>query len=305
MTAAERVVAVEHAGPSELAELPVDDVLAALDRLPDGYRDLYYRWEAEQWGAGTLDFGEDRRQWTELASPVRDAVSRWIVPFYVAGEQVTNALVRFVDAARTEEQGVFLTTQLVDDARHSVFYDRFFAEVLDRSEADMERRVTRRAHDLDPHLRELFFEALPAAADRIGADRGNREALTEGVVLHHLLLEGTFALTVQRGILTYLQDGNVLPGLRGGLSAVVRDETRHVSFAMRYLRETVTDDERSRAVVAAAVGRYVPLILAPLDPARAPEASQGTSAFSIEDAHSFATKALVRRLRSIGVDVDL
>ncbi|MGH2818742.1 MAG: ribonucleotide-diphosphate reductase subunit beta, partial [Actinomycetota bacterium] len=112
-----------------LGDTPIDDVLATIDEEPPSYRDLYYRWERQQWEATAIDLSEDRRQWTEeLSEHLKRSLLWGLASFYVGEQQVTETLVPFVDAAPSEEQQVFLSTQLVDEARHTVFFDRFYAE---------------------------------------------------------------------------------------------------------------------------------------------------------------------------------
>jgi len=50
--------------------------------------------------------------------------------FFNGEDAVTDNLSPYIDAAPTEEQKYFLATQQVDEARHTVFFARFFREVL-------------------------------------------------------------------------------------------------------------------------------------------------------------------------------
>ncbi|MGH2808070.1 MAG: hypothetical protein ACRDKT_12445, partial [Actinomycetota bacterium] len=202
---------VQYASLDTLANTPVDDVLATLDAPVADYRQLYYRWERQQWEAGAIDFAADREQWRSLDASMRRSLLWWIAPFYVGEEQVTNSLVSFVDAAPTEEQGVFLTTQLVDEARHTVFLDRFVDEVVGDSGDGMGDRLRAQEPRLDGGLRRLLLEELPAVAERIRAqDDGDHSALVEGVVLYHILIEGALALAGQRFLLNFLRDNELL-----------------------------------------------------------------------------------------------
>src|SRR5918999_345868 len=183
---------IERAELDELGRTDIDDVLSIIDQDTPDYRALYYRWERQQWSAGTIDFSEDRRQWaTELTPELKRSFLWGLASFYVGEEQVTHTLVPFVDAAPTEEQQVFLTTQLVDEARHTVFFDRFYSEVLDEEGDDMESRLKRQAERLNDGFRTLLLEMLPAAAETIRRRPDDPAALVEGIVLYHIVIEGT------------------------------------------------------------------------------------------------------------------
>ena len=50
--------------------------------------------------------------------------------FFLGEERVTVELLPFAIAAPTHEAQAFLTTQISDEAKHMVFFDRFYREVL-------------------------------------------------------------------------------------------------------------------------------------------------------------------------------
>src|SRR5205085_8398590 len=92
----------------------IDDKLA---HLPS-YRELYHRWERQQWSTQDLDFSVDRQQWAEVSEASRPVYISGLVVFFQGEISVTNTLIPYLAAVPTEEQRIFLTTQLVDEARH-------------------------------------------------------------------------------------------------------------------------------------------------------------------------------------------
>src|SRR5918999_6240244 len=215
---------VERAELDELGRTDIDEVLSTIEQDTPDYRALYYRWERQQWSAGTIDFSEDRRQWAEEFTPEQKRSFLWgLSSFYVGEEQVTHTLLPFVDTAPTEEQEVFLTTQLVDEARHTVFFDRFYSDALDEEGDDMESRLERQTERLNDGFRILLLEMLPATAEAIRREPENLDALVEGIVLYHIVIEATLALTGQRFLLDYARRNELLPGFRQGFTAVARD----------------------------------------------------------------------------------
>ena len=66
--------------------------------------------------------------------------------FFIGEERVTTELLPFAIAAPTDDQRIFLASQIADEARHCVFFDRFYREVLGadtQTIADEPRRAAR------------------------------------------------------------------------------------------------------------------------------------------------------------------
>jgi ribonucleoside-diphosphate reductase beta chain len=271
------------------------------EEIPD-YRQLYYRWEHQQWEAGSIDFSEDRRQWAEDFTPELKRSFLWILSsFYVGAEQVTNSLVPFVDAAPMEEQQVFLTTQLADEARHTVFFDRFYSEALEEPGTDMKVRLDTQMGRLNDGVRTLLLERVPEASDRIRRDLTNMDRLVEGVVLYHLVIEATLGLTGQRFLLDHLGQQELLPGFRQGFTAVARDQSRHVGFGIRFLKEMVEQDSRYRAVIRSALDGIAPVVLTVSEPPGGDMTYFDPLPYGPEEVRAFAATSLTTRSNAIGV----
>ena len=94
------------------------------------YDDLYRRWEEGNWKATELDFTQDKQGWESL-SEIQRKSAMWVYSMFFYGEDaVADGLSPYIEAAPTEEQKYFLATQQVDEARHAVFFYRFFKEVI-------------------------------------------------------------------------------------------------------------------------------------------------------------------------------
>lgn len=285
----------------DLGDIPVDDVLGLIDQTTPGYRRLYYRWEHQQWEAGAIDFTEDRRQWAHDFAPEMRRSFLWALSsFYVGEQQVTAALVSFVDAAPTEEQQVFLTSQLADEARHRVFLDRFYNEVLEDQGSDMNARSEGHASRSISAPRILLLEMLSESAERIRRER-DPGSLVEGIFLYHVVIEATLALTGQRFLLNYAHTEGLLPGFRQGLTAVARDEARHVGFGVRFLREVAANDASHALVIQAALERLLPIAMSVFEPSNGDPSHVERLPYGPEDMSAFAMNGLSKRLRAIGV----
>src|SRR4051794_34541073 len=92
------------------------------------YDDLYRRWEQSNWQATAIDFSADRDGWAGLTEVQRHS-ALWIYSMFLYGEaSVTDTLPPYIDPAPRPEQKSFPPTQQVDEARHAVFFHRFFKE---------------------------------------------------------------------------------------------------------------------------------------------------------------------------------
>jgi ribonucleoside-diphosphate reductase beta chain len=197
------------------------------------YRELYYRWEREQWEAGAIDLSSDRPRWERLGDEEREAVIRPLSALYAAGHRTLTNLVPFVDAVVTEEQQVFLTTQLADIGRHVVLLDRFVGEVWQEDAAE----VMARAKDLSPALAALLHELIPEVADRL-AEVPATPVLVDGIRLHHVELERELASLLDE----LAAAARSLPGLAEGVSSMQRDHRRHAEFGRAFLAEYAGGD---------------------------------------------------------------
>ena len=234
-------------------------MLELVTRAGAGYRDLYYRWEHEQWEAGKIDLSAAVEAWPELDAFPRRHLADAINWRRVRSELATTALVSFVDAAPTEEQQVFLTTQLADEARAGVFLDRVADEVLGATGSDMATRSGSAAETVEPQLSRLLGLSLTEAAADLRAAADPVEALVGAVTGYHLGVVGMLGLTELHGLL----DGPaVIEGLEGiaeGLRMMQRDAARHVAFALLLLADP--DGGSSNELLGQALGDAVPAVL--------------------------------------------
>ena len=105
--------------------------------------------------------------------------------FYVGEERVTADLAPFLLAAPSGEVELFLATQLVDEARHAAFFDRFGAEVMALSADDLRGRMREVEETLTSPWREVFDDGLRDVAHRIRARPDDLELFVEGIDLPH------------------------------------------------------------------------------------------------------------------------
>src|SRR6266700_6040770 len=136
---------LESASLAQLQQTPIDSVLNIIEQglvhLPT-YRELYYRWEKQQWSAQDIDFSPDRQQWLGMPEEERRMRIYGVSAFFKGEECVTNTLAPYITAMPVDEMRIFLTTQLVDEARHTVFFARFLKEALGMDEGRLENTLS-------------------------------------------------------------------------------------------------------------------------------------------------------------------
>ena len=261
---------LEQAPLTQLQPTPIDNVLQIIDEglvhLPS-YRELYYRWEKQQWKASEIDFEVDRQQWAAMSQDERNMRIYGLSAFFQGEASVTDTLSPYVIAMPEEEMRLFITTQQVDEARHTVFFARFFNEVIGLDRGKLEDTLVEVRQYMNPDLKYILIEALEDVGDHLRQDPKNLTTLVEGVTLYHVIIEGTMALAGQRGILENYRLNNIFPAFRGGFTAVARDESRHVVFGVKFLRDMVQRDHAYAKVVQAAVEKYAQRALTAITPA--------------------------------------
>jgi ribonucleoside-diphosphate reductase beta chain len=297
---------VARANLKELGDIRIDDVLAFIDRgienMPS-YMDLYRRWESQQWSVGDLDFTRDRQDWLQ-ATDLEKKSTLWSHRLFFNGEErVTATLAPFVWAAPTPEIEIFLSTQMVDEARHTVFFDRWWREVVGTDAKDLKELLAEIRPDTNEGYNTLFYDRLPSTAQRMASNPKDFDAFVEGVTIYHIIVEATIALTGQRFELESMREiGTTDRGFYRGFTAVARDESRHVNFGIKVLQEAVRENpERFAPLIQRTLVECLPLVAGTLEP---PDPTYITEFGHTEsEILQFALDSLNKRLRAIGINL--
>ncbi|SDL97257.1 ribonucleoside-diphosphate reductase beta chain [Nonomuraea maritima] len=229
-----------------IRDLDIDDVLAYvhrdLKRLP-GYTELYKRYLRQRWDVYELDFSQDVVDWRErMTQEERDAFVGISAGFHHGERQVEVELPVFM-LGGSEESKIYMSSQIEDEARHTVFFDRFYREVVGMP-GDSVQDVLDASFE---HVSETFvgpFGLLAYQADELRKDPEDPAARVRYGTTYFLWIEGVLALSVMKITLTYCRERGFLPGYYTGFTATCRDEARHVQFGMRFLRDSVQEDPR-------------------------------------------------------------
>ncbi len=268
------------------------------------YRQLYALWERQNWRASELNFSVDREHWLTTPTKGQESIVWSLGSFYVGEERVTADLAPFLLAAPSGEIEVFLATQLVDEARHAAFFDRFGAEVMALSADDLRGRMSEVGQTLLGAWREVFDDGLRDVANRIKARPDDLDLFVEGIATYHLVVEGFLAVTGQTLIRDYMVEHGLYPGFCEGFGLVERDEHRHVAFGVRFLKDAIDEDPRHRETVERTVLELVPRAAHVFVPPYADDPGDWVS-YGYTSAHTYglAYRTLKRRMKLLGVEL--
>ena len=278
----------------------------AADRTADvrllTYGELYLLWERQQWQTQELDFSRDREDWNGFDEEERFQRMYGLSSFFIGEQKVAEELGPIMRAAPTEEQRIFLCTQIADEARHVRFFERFYREVGVLESDQLAEMLTQTSEHLNENFGRLFDEMLKQRTDRLAVEPEDTEALVEAVTIYHMVIEGMLALTGQHFIMDYNEGQGTLPGFVEGFQNVARDEHRHVAFGAVFLREKAAEHERYKQAIQRTLEEVLPVADGVLSPPWAPpDEDYEVFGYSLADTRTFAGTSLMRRLKVIGL----
>ncbi|HNH86528.1 MAG TPA: ribonucleotide-diphosphate reductase subunit beta [Solirubrobacterales bacterium] len=287
----------------------IDKVMSGLDRIIEAapsYEKLFMRWQRQHWSTEDFDFSVDAEQWNDpdfMTEEERRFMLFGFSQFFLGEERVTVELLPFAIAAPSHEAKAFLTTQISDEAKHMVFFDRFYREVLGMKAADIGAMLETQRPNVNKDWEKLFDGILHDCAERLRLDPTDFPALVRGVTVYMIVIEGTLALTGARFIIKSLKERGWLPGFVSGFTAVNRDESRHVGFGVKFLADAIKADQANAIVVQDTLKECLPitpLVFAPSwveDPY-----SFETPFYHSTEVFNYAMKALSKKLAAMGLD---
>jgi hypothetical protein len=276
----------------------------ASQRLMDNitYEDLYHRWEQGNWSAYDIDMSKDLAGW-EALSDIQRRSAMWIYSmFYYGEDRVADTLAPYVTAAPTEEQSYFLATQQVDEVRHSIFFHRFFKEVIGVGGESVQQTLASTLPQLNWGYRGIF-DRLDRMAEELRKDRSAAK-FAQAITLYHLIVEGSLAQPGQHFIEDFFASKDTMPGFSEGMANVSRDEQRHIGFGVKVLSELLAEGSpgwaENRAAVVELLRETLPYMPGVFSPPGLDREYTECYGFSIEDILSFGLKLVRQRWRTIG-----
>jgi ribonucleoside-diphosphate reductase beta chain len=268
------------------------------------YRQLYALWERQNWKAHEIDFSIDKEHWVATPRQAQEHTTWSLGSFYVGEERVTADLAPFLAAAPSGEIELFLATQLVDEARHAAFFDRFGAEVMALSSDDLRGRMREVEEALLSPWRDVFDDGLRDVSNRIKAKPDDFGLFVEGIAVYHMVVEGFLAVTGQTLIRDWMLEHSIYPGFCEGFGLVERDEHRHVAFGVRFLRDAIDQDPRHRETIERTVLDLAPRAAYVFCPPYADDPKEFMSyGYHSSEIYGHAYRTLKRRMKVLGMEI--
>jgi ribonucleoside-diphosphate reductase beta chain len=269
-----------------------------------GYGQLYALWERQNWRAHELDFSVDREHWLVSPAEAQQHTAFSVGSFYVGEERVSADLAPFLLAAPSGEIEAFLATQLVDEMRHAVFFDRWASEVMGLEAGSFRERLDEVEDRMLGPWHFLFDDSLREIANRIKDRPDDLELFVEGIVTYHMVTEGVLAMPGQRVMIEYTAEHGLYPGFNQGFRLVEQDEHRHIAFGVRFLKEVCDERPEMKQVALRRLTELLPKSAEVFCPPEADDPSDFISyGYHSSQIYGFAYQALKRRMAAIGIEI--
>jgi ribonucleoside-diphosphate reductase beta chain len=262
---------------------------------------LYELWERQNWQSHTIDLAQDVQDWAAMSEDRRRHLSWNLSSFFVGEERVATQFSGLVMAAESQSEEAFLCTQQVDEARHAQHFNRFYDQVM-KLDGEMEDRLAEARNHVTGAFIEMFDEVLVDGNRRLIEDPTDIEAKVDFIVLYHMVIEGTLALTGQYFITEFMEKNGVLPGFVEGFRLISQDEHRHLAYGTWFLQQKAKDPAL-RQRISGRLMELIPLAAGVLVPPGADPNNYEILGYSNEETNTFAFNALTRRLKVIGIDL--
>ena len=266
------------------------------------YERLYRLWEDNPWSATAIDFSVDAEHWQSRLTEEQRRSALWNYAMFLVGEEaVARTLTPVVDAAPDHATTIFLTTQVVDEARHHVFFDRFMREV-----AGVGTDIQSTLDDLESQLtwgfRQIFTE-LDRVTEALRKKPKDRPLLAQTVALYHVVIEGVLAIPGQHFIQRYVEKLDILPGFSAGITNVSRDESRHVAFGVKFLGDLARGSRECRDAALEMWDKVMPWAAGVFVPPNRDRGYAECFDFTLEEIFAFGMRSFDTKLRRMGFDV--
>jgi len=221
--------------------------------------------------------------------------------FFYGEDSVTDNLSPYIDAAPREDQKYFLATQQVDEARHAVFFHRFFKEVIGSGDTISSTLASTRSQLGWGYMG--VFERLDRMAEELRRDR-SLPKFAQAIALYHMVVEATLAQPGQHFIEDFFAKAGSMPGFTAGMEKVSRDEQRHIGFGVKALSEMFAETDECKQAVVELLREVLPYSLAVFVPPNWDERYTTSYGFTMEDIYTFGTRSIEAKWRATGFPLE-
>jgi ribonucleoside-diphosphate reductase beta chain len=291
---------IENSELRQLEKVNIDDVI---EYVNDGLRAiptpmaLYKRYLRQRWDVYELDFTQDAVDWTEKMTDAERGVFLRVAQGFHHGERNVEAELPAFMMGADEEDKIFISSHIEDEARHTVFFDRFLREAVGLPGESI----------MDLLDSSYEYRTLPGAgatgllsyiSDDLARNPYDQKSRVRYATIYHLYIEGVGALSTMKITLGYCRNRGLLPGYYSGFTATCRDEARHVQYGMSFLQDQVRRDP------AMAEEIYDMLrIIFDLNSSQGNVLNLDALGLSVDELRRFNIIQLVRKLTDVGISL--
>jgi ribonucleoside-diphosphate reductase beta chain len=222
------------------------------------------------WDPKDFDYETDAADWQRMTPEQRDGILTITVRIEAGEEAVTDELLPMLSASHALgrfDWVMFLSTFMLDEARHSEFFNIWHREVCGvTTPAEKAAHWPLRAHTVDPSGRfqvgEPVYEGIPRYGEALMAavHSGDRRAIEEGFVrfstLYNAWVEGVLTMPTYEIVMDTTGAWDVLPTLRAGFKGILADEGRHITFGTETCRILIEEHSEYEQLVHEIVDEY-------------------------------------------------
>lgn len=196
------------------------------------------------WSVEDLDFTQDAEDWNRIDEEQKRGLLGVTVRFLAGEQNVTDELVPMLAASHALNRfdwTVYLSTFLMEEAKHAEFFMRWHDEVVGVLEPEeVARHFLGRGATVDPsgrfEVRDVLHEALPAygrdllEASMDGSEEEIERAFVRFSAAYNGFVEGVLTMPSYEIVIDTTVLWDAFPGLREGFKLILRDEGRHITF---------------------------------------------------------------------------
>jgi ribonucleoside-diphosphate reductase beta chain len=222
------------------------------------------------WDPKGFDYEQDAADWARMNATLREGICTITVRIEAGEQAVTDELLPMIAGAHALgrfDWVMFLSTFMLDEARHSEFFSIWHRRVAGlTTPAEKAAYWPLREHTVDPSGRfavgEPVYEGIPKYGERLmsavssGDERAIEQAFVRFSTLYNAWVEGVLTMPTYEIVLDVTGAHGVLPTLRKGFQAVLADEGRHITFGTESCRILIEENPEYEALVREIVDEY-------------------------------------------------
>jgi ribonucleoside-diphosphate reductase beta chain len=193
------------------------------------------------WDPADIDYTQDVKDWETIPEDVRGLVALGARGFMVGEEAVTLDILPLVRAISEEgrlEETIFLTSFVLEEAKHVDFFRTWFDAVGFDPRRAPEFPSNGGGGASAYQQADIFGGELQRVMGRLDTDR-SPEAFLDAGITYNQFIEGVAAIAGYKGWSRFFENFNVLPGLQEGLQLIQRDERRHIAYGTYLCRRLI------------------------------------------------------------------